>query len=78
MNEKKADLQKSASIPYTDHTPNVADVDPKKGDSIADAAPSTDRIHTITDTHITQKLQRRSDALRENLLKRKQQMRSRT
>jgi hypothetical protein len=79
MNEKKADLLKNPTIPCADLTCDAANETPSAGDTAADATAPSESIHTIINaTHITQKLQRRSDALRENLLKRKQQMRART
>ncbi len=77
MNEKKADLLKNQTIPCADLTCDGADLAASEGDPTAEAAVPTESIHILTNPHITQKLQRRSDALRENLLKRKQQMRAR-
>jgi hypothetical protein len=78
MNEKKADLLKKPTIPCADIACESAHLALSAGDPTAEATAPTESIHILTNTHVTQKLQRRSDALRENLLKRKQQMRART
>ncbi|MBX9696726.1 MAG: hypothetical protein K2X53_01440 [Alphaproteobacteria bacterium] len=78
MNEKKTDILKNPTMPCADLACDGADLAPSASDPTAEVIAPTESIHTLTNTHITQKLQRRSDALRENLLKRKQQMRART
>lgn len=77
MNEKKADLSQTSLTPYSGNGCDIADVASNTDDSTIGSTASPDNSQVSAKTHVAQKLQRRSDALRENLLKRKQQMRAR-